>query len=209
MPLTPCPICKADIDNDSIFCDQCGTELLQCPECHSFCRGKFCPKCGAATVKASELVSGNKPSPQGAGVSQTAPNPSQAMNPGQAMNTGPRPTTNPPYQSPGHTADTSTSIPSATPQPSRLVCRAMGITLPLQNGAIIGRVNGNYAAQLSACQYISGTHARLDFDGMQWTITDMGSRNGTAVNGIPCRPTERLTFGAVVRIASFYDFIVE
>ncbi len=85
----------------------------------------------------------------------------------------------------------------------------MGVTLQLMPGAIVGRVNGNYAMQLGSFQYISGTQARLDFNGAQWSITDLGSRNGTAVNGVPCAPTLPFKAGDIIRFSKFYDFQVE
>lgn len=80
--------------------------------------------------------------------------------------------------------------------------------LDLQNGALIGRTNGNYP-QLSVCDYLSRTHARIDFDGSRWTITDLGSTNGTMVNGFPCRPSAPFGKGDTVRLGAYYDFVVE
>lgn len=91
----------------------------------------------------------------------------------------------------------------------QLVCRAMGVSLPLMPGEIIGRVNGRYAPQLGAFQYLSGTQARIDFDGALWTITDLGSRNGTAVNGLQCSPAQPFRKGDIIRFSRFYDFQVE
>lgn len=34
--------------------------------------------------------------------------------------------------------------------------------------------------------YISGHHARLNWDGASWWVVDLGSKNGTQVNGVPC-----------------------
>ena len=36
--------------------------------------------------------------------------------------------------------------------------------------------------------YISRRHARLRWDGATWWVEDLGSRNGTLVNGVPCQP---------------------
>ena len=46
--------------------------------------------------------------------------------------------------------------------------------------------------------YVSGRHARLTWDGAEWWLEDLGSANGTSVNGRPCRPHVpcRLPFGA-------------
>ena len=103
---------------------------------------------------------------------------------------------------------TGTYTPPA--MPVDLYCAAMHITIPLIQGAVIGRTTGNYTAQLGQCIYISGTHASLGQDAAGWTITDLGSRNGTKVNGVACVPHQpaRINVGNIVRIANFYDFVV-
>ncbi len=205
--LTTCPYCGADIEDDSWFCDQCANQLHRCPDCGRFCKGRFCPKCGRPTQLASEAVAPQQPKPQ-----PQTPQPQQPQQqsyrppapPQQPPQPIPRPTTNPGI--PG----TGTCIPGAGQAPAqRLVCHAMGVTLQLMPGAIVGRVNGNYAMQLGSFQYISGTQARLDFNGAQWSITDLGSRNGTAVNGVPCAPTLPFKAGDIIRFSKFYDFQVE
>jgi len=85
----------------------------------------------------------------------------------------------------------------------------MNTRLMLIDSGIIGREQGNYTAQLSTFIYISSIHARFNQTPSGWTITDLGSRNGTKVNGIPCAPTQNISVGDVVRIANFYNFIVE
>lgn len=214
--LTTCPYCGADIEADSWYCDQCANELHRCPSCGNFCKGKFCPKCGKPTKLAKELAgtpagssssaampaASAQPGPQYGGAPSPSPQPAAASYGG-----APRPTTNP-----GGSPQpcTGTSIPG-TDQAAfiRLVCQAMGVTLYVVPGAVIGRVTGNYASQLGTFQYLSGTQARVDCMGGQWSITDLGSRNGTAVNGMPCAPTLPLKQGDVIRFSRFYDFKVE
>ena len=50
-----CPKCKADIPDDSWFCDQCGCELMFCPKCKSPAKGKRCTQCGSELVTGKEL----------------------------------------------------------------------------------------------------------------------------------------------------------
>ena len=58
--------------------------------------------------------------------------------------------------------------------------------LPLtQDSVIIGR-NEDCTVQL-ADHSVSGRHCELHFDGSRWWITDLGSRNGTRVNGVPIK----------------------
>ena len=54
-----------------------------------------------------------------------------------------------------------------------------------QNRVIVGR-NEDCTIQLTD-HSVSGRHCELDFDGTRWWITDLGSRNGTRVNGIPIK----------------------
>jgi pSer/pThr/pTyr-binding forkhead associated (FHA) protein len=57
-----------------------------------------------------------------------------------------------------------------------------GRTYPLQMGStVIGR--GDQANLRLPDVGISRRHARLDFDGAQVVLTDLGSTNGTMVNG--------------------------
>ncbi len=222
--LTPCPLCGLNIEDDSIFCDQCGAELLKCPKCGNFRKGKFCPTCGVPTVKiaASGPATGpapQQPQPVQPQPIQPQPRPAQpqAIQPQaarpQPQPIQPQPQVVQPQPQPIQPMSSGTSIPGAgaAPQPSRLFYRAMGIALPLQPGAIIGRVVGNYTGMLGSLSYISGTHARLDFNGSQWTITDLGSRNGTTVNGMACAPNQPLPIklGDLIKFAKSYDFFVE
>ena len=57
------------------------------------------------------------------------------------------------------------------------------------DGAIIGRRQGPYTQIFHQHMYVSGTHARLNYNpGSGWTITDMHSSNGTRLNGQPLQP---------------------
>ncbi|MDE5786650.1 MAG: zinc ribbon domain-containing protein, partial [Duncaniella sp.] len=52
-----CYHCKSQIDDDSIYCDQCGQQIFICTDCHEPGKGegKRCGKCGKPLVPASEL----------------------------------------------------------------------------------------------------------------------------------------------------------
>ncbi len=41
-----CPNCKEEIDDDSLYCDQCGQMLLFCETCGHVGIGKRCTNCG-------------------------------------------------------------------------------------------------------------------------------------------------------------------
>ena len=206
--LIPCPHCGADIENDSHYCDQCGAQLLQCPKCGEFRKGKFCPTCGVPTGQPGLTgltgLTGQPRQPQQPVQPQQAVQPAQPVQPVQPAQ---------PVQPPRPQQQaTGTALPPADNGPTCLRADALGITLQLKPGAVIGRVNGDYVAQVCTLQYISGTHARIDRGAnMQWTITDLGSRNGTTVNGIQCQPNTPVPFkiGDQIRFARTYDFYVQ
>ena len=114
-----CPFCRAEVPDDSRFCDQCGKEFLFCPECGKPRRGTMCAACGAALVKAA----------------------------------------------------------------AGLALVGEGLSLPLKEGDF-GRRGGIWP-DLSVFQYVSGIHGHIGLEGASWTITDLGSTNGTMVNGKP------------------------
>lgn len=164
--MSKCYKCGADIDSDSLFCDQCGAEQYVCPKCHIIGKGpnKRCGMCGSPLVPAT-----------------------------------------------GQQGNNSTQQQGATRMASYLVCQAEQVSIPLMNGAVIGRTAGDYANLLGKCIYISGMHARLTQNGSVWSITDLGSRNGTKVNGVACQPNVPMAFktGDTIKLGAFYDFIAE
>lgn len=221
--LVKCPHCSKNIENDSFYCDQCGAELMYCPKCQIFGKGKFCSKCRTpllpAGKRASSPAASQPVNPQAAGGVQM----NQPVNPqpvgGMQPNYGTAQNQQPPVAQ-GGSAGQQAANAAAQPgmqstkknevAPTRLVCRAAGIVLVLKDGAIIGRRNGDYVAQFSNQPYVSGTHARIGYVMQSWTISDLGSTNGTMVNGnalvagAPCP----ISVGDTVRIATL-DFIVE
>lgn len=56
---------------------------------------------------------------------------------------------------------------------------------------LIGRGDADIAIEHAA---ISRTHARIESDGASFTISDLGSRNGTFIGNVPCLPGEVLYF---------------
>lgn len=170
--MSKCYKCGADIDSDSLFCDQCGAEQYVCPKCHIIGKGpnKRCGMCGSPLVPATGQQGNNSTQQQGAAQQQ-----------------------------------------EATRMASYLVCQAEQVSIPLMNGAVIGRTAGDYANLLGKCIYISGMHARLTQNGSVWHITDLGSRNGTKVNGVACQPNVPMAFktGDTIKLGAFYDFKAE
>lgn len=182
--MTICPQCKEEIDSNSLYCDQCGNLLYVCPSCNIIGKGegKRCGQCGQLLVAATMI--GNL---------------------SQQKSTSPMPTQE---DKKPVIAPMKTEMPN--PQEAfTLLCESQSVRLSLIDGGIIGRVAGNYIQQLSNMIYISGTHARLNKNGAQWSITDLGSRNGTKVNGVQCNPTLNFQVGDIIKMANFYDFKVK
>ena len=158
-----CQNCKSCFDT---VCDQCGTKIYLCPECHTPGKGegKRCGMCGSKLAPAEELAGAN---------------------------------------------DTASAQPQKPVVATKLVCRQESIILDLQNGAVLGRLEGPYQAMLSRLEYVSARHAQIWAEGDRWIISDLGSRNGTAVNGQWCYNPLPFHVGDTVRLANFYDFVAE
>lgn len=167
------------IEDDSVFCDQCGAELYICPKCKKFGKGagKRCSSCGGELVRAGQSSAGGAPGSDKSDKSDSS--------------------------------DGSDKI--ITPAALSLVCDSPAVTLTLADGAVIGRTTGDYVAQLGSLIYISGRHASLSQTAGKWYITDLGSRNGTTVNGFKCQPGQpvAITAGDNVKLAKTYNFIVK
>lgn len=161
-----CHNCKSSIDDDSWFCDQCGTRIYLCPECHipGKGEGKRCGMCGSKLTPAEKLAEAK---------------------------------------------DCASRQPRKPVAATKLICRQENIILHLQNGAVLGRLEGPYQAMLSQLEYVSARHAQLWAEGDRWIICDLGSRNGTAVNGQWCYNPLPFRVGDTVRLANFYDFVAE
>lgn len=231
-----CPKCKQLIEDDSWFCDQCGTELMVCPSCRTIKRGMTCNQCGTklVTAKAFAQNGGSVKDPTTPPVGNTqnvgpTPTPNVNSNPvsqpptgfvGQhTPNTGqPMPNTGQQVVTPGQPiADMNTDRtmrPGATPppppprqpqaKPGHLVCQNPSIRLGIGDGAIIGR-RGSYAQVFAGQGYVSGNHARLQYNASgQFEVVDLGSTNGTFVNGQQLAPNmpRVVNVGDIVKFAN-------
>ncbi|MBR4734844.1 MAG: FHA domain-containing protein [Bacteroidales bacterium] len=193
-----CPNCREMIPDDSAFCDQCGKELMWCPECGRPKRGTQCPVCGNDLIPGHVILSGAKDL-----------KPDSSATP-QNDKKEPRDDNNTPSTAPSVIPSAAPSvIPSAasvSPAPTKLV--SPGLTLVLQPGPF-GRRGGIWP-ELGTCQYVSGSHGAIGKTGDTWTITDNGSTNGTFVNGarLAAGAPVQLKAGDKVRIATL-DFTVQ
>ena len=223
-----CPKCKQLIEDDSWFCDQCGTELMVCPSCRTIKRGMTCNQCGTklVTAKAFAQNGGSVKDPTTPPVGNTqnvgpSPTPNVNSNPVPQPPTGfvgqPMPNTGQPMPNTGQPiADMNTDRtmrPGATPpppprqpqaKPGHLVCQNPSIRLGIGDGAIIGR-RGSYAQAFAGQGYVSGNHARLQYNASgQFEVVDLGSTNGTFVNGQQLAPNmpRVVNVGDIVKFAN-------
>lgn len=108
------------------------------------------------------------------------------------------------YAKPAASSSLSSVISSgAEKSPAALV--GNGWRLTLQEGPF-GRRGGIWP-ELSTCQYVSGSHGNIVKAGADWVIEDVGSTNGTYVNGARIQ-RQALKKGDRVKIATL-EFTVE
>lgn len=161
----PAKVCLSEIEEDSIYCDQCGIELLICPKCGNLGEKKFCSKDGTKMIS-RKISSGSTPSIP----PQSSPPPQV-----EELKT---------FRAPPVQEEDSTKTKIQPRIANTLKIRhTSGKELSLQNGDILGRKNGAHAGILGSFGYISGTHASVRQEGGCWFLTDLGSSNGTKVNG--------------------------
>jgi len=73
-----------------------------------------------------------------------------------------------------------------------------GTSLALDAIATLGRDVNN--AIVVEDQFVSAEHAILTFRGRAWYVEDLGSTNGTYVNGVPVGEVTPLGFGDVIQV---------
>lgn len=155
-----CPYCKMDIEDDSYFCDQCGQEILICPKCNKTGKGKKCILDGTALVSTRTKVRISADSSTGESISY-----------GRDQV--------PPIEAP------SISTPAIE---LHLINKNLGLDLKIEDEEIIGRTVGRFAEIFSRFSQVSRQHCQIKFDQKEgWTVTDLGSTNGTKYNNIPLK----------------------
>ena len=209
--MAKCPKCNSQIDDDSLYCDQCGTLLYICSACHKIGKGegKRCGNCGQqlvpATMKHQQILSEpsqpQQPPVQQAPVQQAPvqqmPQRPQATITNRQVGFGPQ----------------GTILPSAENSiaPISLKSTDYSITLQLVDEALIGRdYSSPYAQLLHGFSSMSRKHAKLIKNGNLWYIMDIGSSFGTSVNGLKCAPNQQynIKVGDIIVFSGIYNFYV-
>jgi predicted RNA-binding Zn-ribbon protein involved in translation (DUF1610 family) len=193
-----CPSCKEQIDDDSFYCDQCGIQIMVCSECGRPGAKKFCNFDGKPMVpagsQAAPSAQAQTPAPTAAQV-QTPVQPTPVQTGAQVQ------------QTPVQSGDT--QKPGQMPVGNAVKFSGSGITFEAKDGDVIGRKTGPFINIFASQSYVSGTHCKIVRLPNGWHIQDLGSTNGTFVQGTKLAPNAPylLTNNAIVKIATT-DFTV-
>lgn len=95
---------------------------------------------------------------------------------------------------------------------ARIFCRfgqLKGVSAEIGGEATLGRSRG--ATVRLQADHVSAEHARISWDGDQgcYLLEDLGSTNGTALDGVTVRAPEPLGHLHVITLAGEYDFIFQ
>jgi len=156
-----CPFCKSNIDDDSLYCDQCGKEILICPKCNKPGKGKMCTRDGTTLITRKNKMAGTA---TGVGVSI-------AVSSVPAQNLG--------------------STPVLDKGELHLINKNLGLDIKIEKDVLVGRTTGDFVNIFSKYQTVSGQHLQINYDlQMGWLVTDLGSTNGTKYNNILLVPNQ-------------------
>jgi len=156
-----CSFCKISIDDDSLYCDQCGKEILICPKCNKPGKGKMCIIDGTPLITMKNKMA----------ITHIGAKASVAVSSVPAKNLGP--------------------TPVLDKGELHLINKNLGLDIKIEKDVLIGRTTGDFVDIFSKYQTVSGQHLQINFDLQKsWLVTDLGSTNGTKYNNIPLVPNQ-------------------
>lgn len=179
-----CPVktCKSEIDDDSKYCDQCGSAILVCPHCGYVGTGKFCPRDGQKMEPNKKKIEPQAESIKVGDINEK--NIEKDMT-------------------------TRVTIDNIQQVGQISLTHSSGVTLHITSGDILGRGNGPHMDFLSRFNYISRRHIMVTKVDQQWYIRDLGSTNKTKINGtiIDAHKDMPIKNGDIITLAD-QEFIV-
>jgi len=159
-----CAHCNSQIDEDSIYCDQCGVEILVCIKCGKPGKSKFCDIDGGKITSKRQIDNTNKSTINNLSSVNPNNNSSHINNSASLSNTSIK--------------NSKSSL--------RLVNNTLNINIIVNHLDIIGRTTGAFASQFGRYDQISSKHLQFHYlSNGNWQIIDLGSTNGTAINKTP------------------------
>jgi hypothetical protein len=169
-----CAKCKADIEFDSFFCDQCGVEILICPTCRNPKTGKVCTSDGTKLVTAKDFAAMKNAQSNITSKTEVVPD---------------KPIISTPSQPAPQVTSTQAALSTSGVPELKFVNNSLNLTLKLNHEDIIGRKQGPFTPLLSSYNQLSGKHVQIKYlQGAGWNILDLNSSNGTTYNGKKLEP---------------------
>lgn len=177
-----CPNCKEEIEEQSLYCDQCGQKLLYCERCGRVGIGRRCTSCGGVMAVPGEEGSSGRQAQMDDSVSGA-------------------------YDLNGAGSLSGVKAAGAATHGTQLMLYndSLGIRIAGISGAIIGRRQGPYAQQLHGQGYVSGVHAQLRYSrATGWAVMDKHSSNGTRLNDHRLQPDVEMSLknGDILSLAN-------
>lgn len=184
-----CPACKESIDDDSLHCDQCGTELRRCTECGRLGVKSRCSVDGKPMVPLKSASGAALATAAIATAASTVAISPAVVAPVPAVTVSP-------------VGGTTRIAPGNVTL--RLFNHQHGITVRPASGALIGRGAGPHVDVFSRFPQISTRHLELrrDASGVWWA-KDVNSFNHSFYNGVQLTPHQEqaLSSGGVLTLA--------
>ena len=177
--------CKAEIPDDSLFCDQCGIQLLRCQKCNSVGLRKCCGKCGGVMVF-TRNDNTQIPDNLSSVTYETKTDDNQ-----ETINSKDKNYTS--IQESPEQLDSTKIIPLNLERTSLELFHNDGWKLIAKDGNTLGREFGEFVSHLGVFPVISARHAKVSYKDDKWYIIDLHSTNKTYINNtrlIPDNPTE-------------------